>query len=119
MARNPFVDRLKVLGIAAGVFQAAKTAAENFLRAKDDQEEIPEADIRASIAPPVSDRVWNEIKKDLGIILVVLLILGGLSGCQLFREGQPVCLTQVSKVLQGDKPTIIDQRICVGGEGVR
>lgn len=66
MARNPFVDRLKVLGIAAGAFQAARTQAENFLRANDDKEEIDEALVRAAVTPPVSDRVWNEIKKDLG-----------------------------------------------------
>ena len=67
MARNPFVDRLKVLGIATGAFQAAKTQAENFLRANDDKEEIDEALVRAAVTPPVSDRVWNEIKKDLGL----------------------------------------------------
>ena len=67
MARNPFVDRLKVLGIGVGAFQAAKTQAENFLRANDDKEEIDEALVRAAVAPPVSDRAWNEIKKDLGL----------------------------------------------------
>ncbi len=67
MARNPFVDRLKVLGIAAGAFQAARTQAENFLRANDDKEEVDEADVRATVAPPISDRAWNEIKKDLGL----------------------------------------------------
>jgi hypothetical protein len=67
MARNPFVDRLKVLGIPPGVFQAAKTQAENFLRANDDKEEIDEALVRAAVTPPVSDRAWNEIKKDLGL----------------------------------------------------
>ncbi len=67
MARNPFVDRLKVLGIGAGEFQAARTQAENFLRANDDKEEVNEADVRAAVALPVTDRVWNEIKKDLGL----------------------------------------------------
>ena len=66
MARNPFRDRMKVLGIGAGAFQAAKTQAENFLRANDDKEQIDEALVRAAVAPPVSDRAWNEIKKDLG-----------------------------------------------------
>ena len=65
MARNPFVDRLKVIGIAAGAFQVAKTQAETFLRANDDKEEIDEALVRAVVSPPVSDRAWNEIKKDL------------------------------------------------------
>ncbi len=67
MARNPFADRFKVLGIPPGEFQAARTQAENFLRANDDKEQINEADVRASVAPPVSDRTWNEIKKDLGL----------------------------------------------------
>ena len=62
MARNPFADRLKVLGIPPGAFQAAKTQAENFLKAND------EAVVRAAVSPPVSDRAWNEIKKDLGLI---------------------------------------------------
>ena len=66
MARNPFVDRIKVLATTQGAFQAAKTQAENFLRANDDKEEIDEALVRATVTPPVSDRVWNEIKKDLG-----------------------------------------------------
>ena len=66
MARNPFVDRLKVLGIALGAFQAAKTQAEIFLRANDDKEQIDEALVRAAVSPSVSDRAWNEIKKDLG-----------------------------------------------------
>lgn len=67
MARNPFADREKVLGIALGAFQAAKAQAENFLRANDDKEEIDEVLVRAAVAPPVSDRAWNEIKKDLGL----------------------------------------------------
>ena len=67
MARNPFADREKVLGIAAGAFQAARTQAENFLRANDDKEQIDEALVRAAVTPPVSDRAWNEIKKDLGM----------------------------------------------------
>ncbi len=67
MARNPFVDRLKVLGILPGEFQAAKVQAENFLRANDDKEEIDELLVRAAVTPPVSDRVWNEIKKDIGL----------------------------------------------------
>ena len=67
MARNPFVDRLKVLGIGTGAFQAAKTQAENFLRANDDKQDVDEAAVRATVSPPVSDRVWNEIKKDLGL----------------------------------------------------
>ena len=67
MARNPFVDRMKVLGIPVGEFQAAKVQAENFLRANDDKEEVDEALVRAAVIPPVSDRVWNEIKKDLGL----------------------------------------------------
>ena len=62
MARNPFADRLKVLGIPPGAFQAAKTQAENFLKANDDTV------VRAAVSPPVSDRAWNEIKKDLGLI---------------------------------------------------
>ena len=66
MARNPFADREKVLGLVPGVFQAAKTQAENFLRANDDKEQIDEALVRAAVSPPVSDRAWNEIKKDLG-----------------------------------------------------
>ena len=66
MTHNPFTDRLKVLKIAPGAFQAAKTQAENFLRANDDKEQIDEALVRAAVAPPVSDRAWNEIKKDLG-----------------------------------------------------
>ena len=66
MARNPFADREKVLGLAPGKFQAAKTQAENFLRANDDKEQIDESLVRAAVIPPVSDRVWNEIKKDLG-----------------------------------------------------
>lgn len=66
MARNPFVDRLKVLGILPGAFTAAKTQAENFLKANDDKQEVDEAVVRAAVTPPVSDRVWNEIKKDLG-----------------------------------------------------
>jgi hypothetical protein len=67
MARNPFVDRMKVLGILPGEFQAAKTQAENYLRANDDKEEVDEAQVRAALAQPVSGRVWNEIKKDLGL----------------------------------------------------
>ena len=67
MAQNPFVDRLKVLGIPPGAFQAAKTQAETFLKANDDKEEIDEALVRAVVIPPVSERVWNEIKKDLGM----------------------------------------------------
>ncbi len=67
MARNPFVDRMKVLNIAPGEFQAARTQAENFLRANDDKEEVDEALVRAAVIPPASDRVWNEIKKDLGL----------------------------------------------------
>lgn len=66
MARNPFADRFKVIGIAPGLFQAAKTQAESFLRANDDKEQIDEALVRAAVGPPVSDRVWNVIKADLG-----------------------------------------------------
>ena len=67
MARNPFADRLKVLNITPGAFQAAKTQAENFLRANDDKQQIDEALVRAAVSPSVSDRAWNEIKKDLGL----------------------------------------------------
>jgi len=68
MARNPFADRMKVLGTVPGLFDAAKVQAANFLRANDDKEEIDEVLVRAAVLPPVSDRVWNEIKKDLGLL---------------------------------------------------
>jgi hypothetical protein len=58
---------MKVLGIAPGLFQAAKTQAETFLKVNDDKQEVDEALVRAAVGPPVSDRVWNEIKKDLGL----------------------------------------------------
>ena len=77
MARNPFADRLKVMGIAPGLFAAARTQAENYLRRNDDQEEVLEADVRESISSPVSERVWQEIKKDLGFVLVLVLVLSG------------------------------------------
>lgn len=67
MARNPFADRFKVLDIAPGAFQAAKTQAENFLRANDDKEQVDEALVRAAVSPSVSDRAWNVIKADLGL----------------------------------------------------
>lgn len=67
MLRNRFADRMKVLGIAPGLFQAAKTQAETFLKVNDDKQEVDEALVRAAVGPPVSDRVWNEIKKDLGL----------------------------------------------------
>ena len=67
MVRNRFADRMKVLGIAPGLFQAAKTQAETFLKVNDDKEVVDEADVRATVIPPVSDLVWNEIKEDLGL----------------------------------------------------
>ena len=67
MVRNRFADREKVLGLVPGVLQAARTQAENFLRANDDKEEVDEAQVRAAVTPPVGDGVWNEIKKDLGL----------------------------------------------------
>lgn len=68
MTRNPFVDRLKVINVQLGAFQAAKTQAETFLKANDDKSEIDEVLVRAAVLPPVSDQAWNEIKKDLGFL---------------------------------------------------
>ena len=68
MVRNPFADREQVLGLAPGLFQAAKIQAENFLRANDDKQEIDESLVRAAVIPVVNNRVWNEIKKDLGMV---------------------------------------------------
>jgi hypothetical protein len=65
--RNPFADRHKVLGTTPAAFNQAKAQAEAVLRARDAEEQVDEALVRAALVPPVADRVWNEVKKDLGL----------------------------------------------------
>lgn len=67
MARNPFKDSEKVLGLPPGRLIAAKNQVESFLKQNSDKEDIDESDIRASLSQPVDDRTWNTIKADLGI----------------------------------------------------
>ena len=67
MISNPFANIEKILGLVPGAFQAAKTQVEIFLRANDDKQQIDESLVRAAVIPQVSNRVWNEIKKDLGM----------------------------------------------------
>lgn len=68
MTRNPKADRLKILGLTQAQFKARLDEVAAYLTANDTLEEIPEAQIRAALSQPVSDRVWNELKRDSGLL---------------------------------------------------
>ena len=67
MARNPLAKNFRVLGKTQAQWDAIKTVVTAFLVARENLEEIPDAQIRGAHPDLADDRVWNEIKRDLGI----------------------------------------------------
>lgn len=67
MSRNPRAKNFRVLRQPQGTWVALLTAVGTFLDANDDKQEIPEADIRAVDPLLANDRIWNEVKRELGI----------------------------------------------------
>ena len=67
MALNPRAKNYRVLGLTLGQWDAAKAAVTAFLDLNDDKEELAEAAVRAALPAAVSDRAWNELKRELGL----------------------------------------------------
>ena len=65
--RNPFAKSHRVLGKTQAQWDAIKTALTAFFTANDQREDIPESEIRAVHADLVNDRVWNQIRNDMGL----------------------------------------------------
>ena len=67
MGRNPLAKNYAVLGITSARWAALKTAVTAILTANEALEEIPDVTLRAAGPELAADRVWNELKKELGI----------------------------------------------------
>ena len=65
--RNPRANPVKVLGVSPAAYAAARTAVLAFLDANDAQENVDEAAARATHPLLVADRVWNQLKAELGL----------------------------------------------------
>ena len=65
--RNPRADPLKVLGVNAAAYAAAKTAALAYLDANANLGDVDEAAVRATHPLLVTERVWNHLKAELGL----------------------------------------------------
>lgn len=67
MARNPQVKPYRVLGFTLVQWNAIKANVTALLNTNDDQETIADAAVRATDPALVSDRVWNQIKNEMGL----------------------------------------------------
>lgn len=67
MARNPFAKAHRVLGKTDGEWTALKNRVEAFLRANEDKQEIPDADLRALDAALSDPLTWNQVRAELGL----------------------------------------------------
>lgn len=65
--RNPQAKVHLVLGYTQAQWDAAIAALNTYLAAHQDQEEIPDATIRALHPALARDEVWAEVKKALGV----------------------------------------------------
>ena len=65
--RNPFLDVEKALGVAGGTLLAAQNAVKAFCQANADKEELPDAAVQATHPALADVRVFNEVKKALGV----------------------------------------------------
>lgn len=66
MIRNPRVKVWRQLGKTALEWQAIKDALLAHFDANDDKAELPDAQVRAVHAALADDRVWAEVKRELG-----------------------------------------------------
>lgn len=65
MARNPKAKNYRVLGYTTGVWTSAINAVNTYLVAHDDEQEIPDADLRALDPILADDRTWNALRDEL------------------------------------------------------
>jgi len=65
--RNPLAKNYRVLGLTPADWQAIKNSIIAYLSAHEDQEEVPEVEVRALHPALANDRVWNEVKKEMGV----------------------------------------------------
>ena len=63
---NPRAKVAALLKITQGTLDAAVAALTVFLDANADKADVDEATARASLPVPVTDQVWNEVKKAAG-----------------------------------------------------
>ena len=67
LVNNPKAHVARVLGITKVEFVARRTELETYLSSKEDKQEIDENVARAALTVAVSDQLWNELKKIVGI----------------------------------------------------
>lgn len=65
--RNPFADVEKQLGLAAGTLVAATNAVKAYCQANADKGDLPDAAVQATHVALADVRVFNEVKKALGV----------------------------------------------------
>ena len=65
--RNPQAKPHLVLGFTQAQWDAAFAAINTYLAAHTDQQEIPDATVRALHAALANDGIWAEMKKALGV----------------------------------------------------
>lgn len=66
--RNPKAQAIKAMGITQADFNAARAALVAFLVAHDNEEDVDETAARASLPAAVTDRVWNHLRRDVGVV---------------------------------------------------
>lgn len=65
--RNPLAKANLVLAVTDVDWSAIKTAVQTYLTTNADKPEVDEATVRALHAKLADDRVWNEVKRFLGV----------------------------------------------------
>lgn len=65
--RNPLAKANLVLAVTEADWTAIKSAVQTYLTANADKAEVDEATVRALHVKLADDRVWNEVKRILGV----------------------------------------------------
>ncbi len=65
--RNPQVKNYRVLNVPVADWNQARAPGTAYLNSNDDKEQVDETTVRGLHPALASDRVWNEIKRELGL----------------------------------------------------
>ncbi len=67
MARNPYAKPNQALGQTDAAWAALKAKMQTYLQSNPDKQEIDDATVRAVDPMLADDRVWNQLKAELGL----------------------------------------------------
>lgn len=65
--RNPEAKPFAVLGKTAIDWQSIKDAVKAYCVVHADKQDLPDADVRAVHAALADDKVWNQIRAEMGL----------------------------------------------------